>query len=117
MSFWEAPSGHLTIEHMGGYVNMADDRMKNDDLQRNMGGAKDNEGQNPGQQSPGRTGQQGHEGGGKQAGGYGGGQQGNKGTNERDLRTTISAPANTGLADRDAAARIANSWSLSSFLL
>jgi hypothetical protein len=84
MSF-EAPSSHLTIEHMGGYANMADDRMKNDDLQRNMGGAKGNEGQNPGQQSPGRTGQ-GQEGGGKQAGGYGGGQQqDNKGTNERDL--------------------------------
>ena len=54
---------------------MADDRMKNDD-QRNMGGTKGNEGQNFGQQSPGRSGQdQGHEGGGKQAGGYGGSQK------------------------------------------
>lgn len=66
---------------------MADDRMKNDE-QRNMGGTKGNEGQNFGQQSPGRSGQgqgQGQEGGGKQAGGYGGSQQGNKGTNEFDM--------------------------------
>lgn len=54
---------------------MADDRMKNDDeLQRNMGGAGRDEGQNlGGQQSPGRSGQ-GHEGG-QHAGGYGGSQQ------------------------------------------
>ena len=57
---------------MGG-DNMADDRMKNDDLQKNMGGAGRDEGQNLGQQSPGRSekGQQG----GQHAGGYGGSQQ------------------------------------------
>ena len=56
---------------------MADDRMKNDDdLQRNMG--KAGEGQNYGQQSPGRSGQQDqehggqHTGGQKGQGGYGG---------------------------------------------
>jgi hypothetical protein len=55
---------------------MADDRMKNDDLQRNMG--KSGEGQDYGQQTPGRnpqgeqqTGQQGGQG----AGQYGTGQQ------------------------------------------
>ena len=66
---------------------MADDRMKNDDLQRNMGGAGRDEGQNlGGQQSPGRTGQ--GQQGGQQAGGYGGSQQkGNfgQGQNESDL--------------------------------
>jgi hypothetical protein len=47
---------------------MADDRMKNDDLQRNMGaGDKDKK---HGQQSPGRSGQ--HD---KQAGQHAGGQQ------------------------------------------
>ena len=63
---------------------MADDRMKNDDLQRNMGaGNKDkNVG---GQQSPGRSGQ--HD---KQAGQHAGGQQsggqvgGQKGTRQMD---------------------------------
>ena len=65
---------------------MADDRMKNDDLQRNMGATKGNEGQNQGQQSPGRSGQ-GHEGGGQQAAGYGGSQKGANygGQNERDM--------------------------------
>jgi hypothetical protein len=69
--------------------NMADDRMRNDDdLQRNMGGgAKD---QDYGQQSPGRTGQEGHGGkqGGQQAGGQGGSQQKSNygsGQNERDM--------------------------------
>jgi len=61
---------------------MADDRMKNDDQQRNMGGgAKD---QDYGQQSPGRSGQQG----GQQAGGHGGSQQKSNygsGQNERDM--------------------------------
>ena len=59
---------------------MADDRMKNDDdLQRNMG--KAGEGQNYGQQSPGRSGeadqQHGgqHTGGQQGQGGYGGSQQ------------------------------------------
>ena len=60
---------------------MADDRMKNDGLQRNMGsGAKD---QDYGQQSPGRSGQ-----GGQQAGGHGGSQQKSNygsGQNERDM--------------------------------
>ncbi|HEX5873978.1 MAG TPA: hypothetical protein VFY60_04970 [Pyrinomonadaceae bacterium] len=58
---------------------MADDRMKNDDdLQRNMG--KAGEGQNYGQQSPGRGGQEDQEHGGKHTGGqqgqggYGGSQ-------------------------------------------
>lgn len=54
---------------------MADDRMKNDDLQRNMGGAGDKDQKNygGGQQSPGRSGQSQ---GGQQAGQHGGGQQG-----------------------------------------
>ena len=68
---------------------MADDRMKNDDLQRNMGGAGRDEGQNPGQQSPGRTGQGGQQNqqGDQHAGGYGGSQQGKFGSGEksRDL--------------------------------
>ena len=58
---------------------MADDRMKNDDLQRNMGaGDKD---KNYGQQSPGRSGQ--HD---QQAGQHAGGQQsgGQKGTRNVD---------------------------------
>ena len=62
---------------------MADDRMKNDDLQRNMGGAKD---QDYGQESPGRSGQGGKQG--QQAGGHGGGQQKSNygsGQNERDM--------------------------------
>ena len=57
---------------------MADDRMKNDDLQRNMGAG--DKGQNyGGQQSPGRSGQ---DVGNKQAGQHAGGQQsgGQKGT-------------------------------------
>ena len=57
---------------------MADDRMKNDDLQRNMGGTKGTEGQDYGQQSPGRTdqGQQGgQQAGGQQPGGQFGGQK------------------------------------------
>jgi len=64
---------------------MADDRMKNDDLQRNMGsGAKD---QDYGQQSPGRS-RQGGQQGGQQAGGHGGSQQKSNygsGQNERDM--------------------------------
>lgn len=54
---------------------MADDRMKNDDRQRNMGGADKDK--NLGQQSPGRAGH------GEQAGQHAGGQQsggGQKGT-------------------------------------
>ena len=61
---------------------MADDRMKNDDLQRNMGGGAKDQDYGQGQQSPGRTGQGGQQGG-QHAGGHGGSQQ--KGQNERDL--------------------------------
>ena len=65
---------------------MADDRMKNDDLQRNMGGAGRDEGQNLGQQSPGHSGQ--GQQGGQHAGGYGGSQQGSNfgsGQNKNDM--------------------------------
>ena len=48
---------------------MADDRMKNDDLQKNMGSGQ--KGQDYGQQSPGRSGQKD-----QQAGQHGGSQQG-----------------------------------------
>ncbi len=50
---------------------MADDRMKKDDLQRNMGAGE--KGQKQGQQSPGRAGH--NEPGNKQAGQHAGGQQ------------------------------------------
>ena len=53
---------------------MADDRMKNDDLQKNMG-TSGKEGQDFGKQTPGRQGG-GHEGGGQNVGGQKGGQQG-----------------------------------------
>jgi len=59
------------------------DRMKNDDLQRNMGAGGREKDQNFGQQSPGRTGQTG----GKQAGQHGqsGGQfGGQKGTHNME---------------------------------
>lgn len=69
---------------------MADDRMKNDDRQRNMG-TKGTEGQNIGQQSPGRTGQdQDRETGGQHAGQkgqpgqQGGGQVGGQRNNDED---------------------------------
>ena len=73
---------------------MADDRMRNDDdLQRNMsGGAKD---QDYGQQSPGRTSQQG----GQQAGGQGGSQQKSSygsGQNERDMEDDDIGAGQTG---------------------
>jgi hypothetical protein len=60
---------------------MADDRMKQDDQQRNMG-AGDREDQGFGQQSPGRGGQQG----GQQTGQHGqqGGQKGSKGMEDDD---------------------------------
>ena len=60
---------------------MADDRMKNDELQRNMGGAGHDEGQQGGQQSPGRSGQ------GQQGGQQAGGKQGNfgGGQNQDDM--------------------------------
>jgi|KBSMisStandDraft_5_1062788.scaffolds.fasta_scaffold127426_2 hypothetical protein len=57
---------------MGGINRMADDKMKHDDAQRNMG-TKGN--QDFGQQSPGRSGQSGQQGG-QHAGGQQGGQQG-----------------------------------------
>ena len=60
---------------------MADDRMKQDDQQRNMG-AGGREDQGFGQQSPGRGGQ----GGGQQAGQHGqqGGQKGSQGMEDDD---------------------------------
>ena len=68
---------------------MADDRMKNDDLQRNMGGAGREEGQNLDRQSPGRSGQSGQQGDqqGQHAGGYGGSRQGaTPGGGQKDAR-------------------------------
>jgi hypothetical protein len=58
---------------------MADDKMKNDDRQRNMGGA--DKAQNQGQQAPGRAGQgeqAGQHAGGQQSGGPSGGQKGTR---------------------------------------
>ncbi|HWF89603.1 MAG TPA: hypothetical protein VN659_12250 [Pyrinomonadaceae bacterium] len=73
---------------------MADDRMRNDDDLQNMGGgAKD---QDYGQQSPGRTGQGGKQGG-QHAGGYGGSQQKSNygsGQNERDMEDDDVGAAN-----------------------
>ena len=64
---------------------MADDRMKNDDLQRNMGGGARDQDYGQGQQSPGRTGQSGQQSG-QQAGGRGAGQKSNfGGQKERDM--------------------------------
>jgi single-strand DNA-binding protein len=89
---------------------MADDRMKNDDLQRNMGGAGDKDQKNyGGQQSPGRSGQS--HGGGQQAGQHGGGQQsggqfgGQKGTrnmdaDDEDFDTGKSGSQNRGGQNR-----------------
>jgi hypothetical protein len=55
---------------------MADDRMKDDDRQRNMGtGGREDQGFGQGQQSPGRNPQGGQQGGGQQTGGQQGGQQ------------------------------------------
>jgi len=59
---------------------MADDRMKHDDAQRNMGNKDD---QDIGRQSPGRSGQ-GQQAGGQQGGQFGGGQKG-QGQGARDL--------------------------------
>ena len=87
---------------------MADDRMKNDDLQRNMGD-KD-EDQDFGQQSPGRGGQVGQQGGQHSGGRPAGGQSGQfGGQNEREIwRDDDLDTGNARLADRNAAARIAN---------
>lgn len=81
---------------------MADDRMKNDDdLQRNMG--KAGEGQNYGQQTPGRSGQQDKEHGGQHTGGqqgqggYGGSQPKNEPRNfEEDDEFGGGAPNKSG---------------------
>jgi hypothetical protein len=65
---------------------MADDRMKDDELQRNMGGAGHDEGQKGGQQSPGRSGQD--QQGGQYAGGSGSSQQKSNygsGQNQNDM--------------------------------
>ena len=68
---------------------MANDRMKQDNPQKNMGGAGGREDQNFGQQSPGRTGQTG----GQQAGQHGqqagqfGGQKGSQHMEDDDLAT------------------------------
>jgi len=78
---------------------MADDRMKNDDeLQRNMGGAGHDEGQNLGQQSPGRSGQGGQQGG-QNVGGYGGSQQKDNyggGQDERNMEDDDLGAGNAG---------------------
>ncbi|HEV8202776.1 MAG TPA: hypothetical protein VGP98_00985 [Pyrinomonadaceae bacterium] len=63
---------HKKPSSIGGNKKMADDRMKNDDVQRNMG-TKDE--QDFGRQSPGRSGQAGQQGG-QHSGGQHGGQQG-----------------------------------------
>jgi hypothetical protein len=91
---------------------MADDRMKNDDLQRNMGsGEKD---KNYGQQSPGRAGQGGHSGekagqhaggqhsGGQQSGQQQGGQKGMRNTedDEEDFGTGKAGTQNRGGQNR-----------------
>src|SRR5215203_2856704 len=68
---------------MGRERNMADDKMNNDDLQRNMG-RTGNEGQDYDQQSPGRSGQ----GGGTRQSGQQGGQhdsQYGSGQNDKDM--------------------------------
>ena len=60
---------------------MADDRMKNDDRQRNMGtGGREDKGFDPGQQSPGRNPQ-----GGQQSGQQSGGQQGGQEKGNRNM--------------------------------
>ena len=86
---------------------MADDRMKNNDPQRNMGaGEKD---KNYGQQSPGRGGQQGQEAGqhggqqgGQQSGGQFGGQKGTRNVDddEEDFGTGQAGSQNRGGQNR-----------------
>jgi hypothetical protein len=65
---------------MGGINRMADDRMKHDDAQRNMGTKGDKD---FGQQSPGRSGQPGQQGG-QHAGGQQGQTGGQKGAQNLD---------------------------------
>ena len=76
------PVESLIIEQMGGKTNMADDRMKNDDIQRNMGAG--NKDQNIGQQSPGRAGQ--GDIGGQQGGQHAGGQQSGQHSGQKGAR-------------------------------
>lgn len=74
---------------------MADDRMKHDDQQRNMGAGGQDKGL--GQQSPGR-GQQGGQQGGQQAGQHGqqGGQKGSQGMEDDDEFATGSQKQSGG---------------------
>lgn len=77
---------------------MADDRMKNDDRQKNMGAGGQDKG---GQQSPGRSGQQGGQQGGQQAGqhsqqGQHGGQKGSQGMEDDDEFATGSQKQSGG---------------------
>ena len=64
---------------------MADDRMKHDDQQRNMGSK--GEGQDYGQQSPGRSGQTGQQGGQQAGGQQQGGQKQNLNEDDDDFAT------------------------------
>ena len=75
---------------------MADDRMKNDEQQRNMGGgARDQDYGQQGQQSPGRTGQ--GQKSGQHAGGYGGSQrQGGQNKNDMEDDDLGAGNAQTG---------------------
>ena len=89
------------IHRTNGRNNMADDRMKNDDLQRNMGGTGAGEGQDFGKQNPGRGGQGGQQHGQQGAGKHSGGQYGagqDKNMEDEDLRT--SAPGKAGGQNR-----------------
>ena len=74
---------------------MADDRMKNDDRQRNMGSKED---QDFGRQSPGRSGESG------QQGQHAGSQQGQKGSrnldDDEDIDTGKSGGQNRGGQNR-----------------
>jgi len=72
--------------NMGGLDIMADDRMKNDDAQKNMG-----------QQTPGRSGQSGQQGG-QQAGGQQGGQKQN--VHDDEFATGKSGEQGRGGANR-----------------
>lgn len=79
---------------------MADDRMKHDDAQRNMGTKDDQE---FGRQSPGRSGQAGQQGqqGGQHAGGQQGGQKGAKNLDDdEEFDTGKSGGQNRGGQNR-----------------
>ena len=85
---------------MGGIDNMADDTMKHDDAQKNMGTKGD---QDFGRQSPGRSGQAG-----QQGGQHAGGQQGQAGSkqgagnleDDEDFDTGSSSGMNRGGQNR-----------------